>query len=130
MVTHPVLNNIGDVIDKIYNLTCNKLPPGSKKTLVLRGRDAGILHSIDFEPIQRIAVIFPVEDVANDTQEVSVFMYQRGPEGQSATKQFIFQPSRMGNLTIAGLGAADRRTNNQVADIVANFIKTGNMVAQ
>lgn len=123
-------NSISGVIEKIYNLACNKLTLESKKAMVLRGADAGILHSIDFANLDRAAVIFPVEDVAQETQEVSVFLYQRGPEGESATKQLIFQPARMGHLTLANLGAADRRTNNQVADIVANFIKTGNMVPQ
>ena len=127
MAVHPAATSINGVIEKIYNLACNKLKLGSKKTVVLRGEDAGVLHTIDFENLNRAAVLFPVEDVANETQEVSVFLYERKLEGESTTKQMIFQPARMGHLTVANLGAADRRTNNQVADIVANFIQTGDM---
>lgn len=130
MVTPQALANIRDVIDKIYNLVCNKLSVSSKKSVVLRGYDASVIHEVDFEQLDRAAVIFPVEDVAHDTQEVSVFLFYRNADGRNESRQFIFQPARMGRLTVAGLGATDRRTNNQVADIVANFLRTGNMVAQ
>jgi len=130
MVTPQTSVNISDVIDKIYTLVVNKLPLDSKKSVVMRGYDANIVHKIDFDQLDRAAVIFPVEDVAHETHEVSVLLFCRNTDGKSESRQMVFQPARMGNLTVAGLGATDRRTNNQVADIVANFIRTGDMVPQ
>jgi len=121
--------DINRVIDTIYTLANNKIQTVPKNASVIRATSSEALHDLAIAQYERVAMIFPVEDVAHEVDQVGLVLYT-SYGGMEMTKQLIFMPAEENGMVNFPLAGMDRRTNAQLANIVTEFICTGNMPPQ